>query len=129
MTEPVNLTKSWLPPRASEDQIKELARLMLLGHVFNSDYVGNHVISVFLPLAFGGLSHIPTEQLNQLVIWASEDAHHTLRVFVNGLPIFTECRIWWRDDYRKAYQLFEKAKAAQEAALDENLPAPPATRA
>lgn len=101
-----------MPPKASQEQIAELARDLVGGQVYTQyDVLPNDIPMVFMPLAFGGLRGYTKQQLARIVVWGSYPRHKTSGVFCNGFPMFVECCIWRRTDFVTAIKLAEKAQA------------------
>lgn len=112
-----------LPEAKDDEAIAELVRHLLSSRVVDGLYIADTypeiVGIVFMPIAFGALADYSRAQLDKIAIFGVIGKHKAAGAY-DGWPIFWECEIWRRTDWRKAVKLYERAKAA----LDDVLAAP-----
>lgn len=108
------------PPTA----IEELARDMLAGSVVDWFWLvstGNAglIATVFGPVLWDGLlGEAAMEQIAQLVVFAVIGKNRSMGGYhVNNIPMFATCNIWLLADYDRAIELYQRAKAAVDAAF------------
>jgi hypothetical protein len=99
----------------TEQDVAELAKDMLGGHVYNIEQVPEHnVLMIFMFLIFGSdtiLDDLTEEEKKDLIIFSVYGKDQTTGTAINGYPCFLSGKIWPRSAYIKAQ---EKAKAAEE---------------
>jgi len=110
-----------LPAKQTQEAIKDLVRHMLLSNVIDGFAVArekNVLGMVFLPVLYGALSGYDRDQIDQIAVFAILGLDATIGMAYNGWPMFLECRVWHKEDWWTAVELCQKAKAAQESALE-----------
>lgn len=88
--------------RMSEDEIRQFVLDYCNGAVFTSIQTpGNLLGTVFLVLGLGGLPGFSKSEIEQIgLVW--EHMSKSIRMAVNGMPMFVSCNIMHRDDWERA---------------------------
>jgi hypothetical protein len=105
-------------PRKTAEEKQEIVRGIISDRYFFSSYIRNpeDIRMVFMVIGFGGLDGVDVHQIG--VVYEEWDKAGPRTV--NGMPIFMSCQLIHKDDWSEIVDLYEKAKAAIDSALEEN---------
>lgn len=101
-------------PRMTKEELRKFVLDVLSGAVFVSDQVRRmeDIGHVFLPVLFGALSDWDREALKQIgILW--EYNNKALPRGINGMPMFTSCRMMHVEDWKRARLAIAKEQQRQ----------------
>lgn len=97
----------------TDEEIKEFAVALISGAVFTDRSLPKpdpHMLRmVFMPLAFGGLSHLSKEDCKKIGC-LYEFMDKAMPSSMNGLPIFGSMRIMSITDWDRVVKIYEKIR-------------------
>lgn len=114
-----------LPDRQPPEALRRLARHFMADRVLPAALVDPDLLTtVFIPIGLGArelFAGYTDEDFTKVTVFAVHGEDATTGRYINGYPMFAECRVWLLADFNAALEMAKRALAAQGRSLEAQL--------